>query len=370
MYIETPRTIVAIPACNEAERIAACLQALGCQRGGALDHVLLLINNTTDTTAKHARTLRAALPYQLHIVERTYPPVQANAGHARREALALAADIVGPDGILLTTDADGAVSPDWLYQTLSAMRHFRADVVCGRALIDPAEAAAIPNALHIDDEAEVAYGLLLEKLASILDPDETNPWPRHAESSGASIAVIVETWRRAGGIPEVAVGEDRAFIMALRRIDARIRHEPLVTVTVSGRTIGRAAGGMADTMARRMIAQDTMLDETLERPEDAARRFRAHALFRSLHRSPAQDSLAVNRLVNMTGGSHPLVQASLRRAHAGQGWHELEAHASLLHRVPVPRAMVADVSETARQMIDAASGRLNQSLQTDQVGRA
>ena len=68
------------------------------------------------------------------------------------------------------------------------------------------------------------------------------------------------------------LGEDRAFLSALRRVDARIRHAPEVRVVVSGRTIGRAVGGMADTIRRRMIKPDETIDDRLEPAEDAARR--------------------------------------------------------------------------------------------------
>ena len=60
------------------------------------------------------------------------------------------------------------------------------------------------------------------------------------------------------------LGEDRAFYQALRRMDARIVHARDVRVVVSGRILGRADGGMADTIRRRLAAPDTMLDDALE----------------------------------------------------------------------------------------------------------
>jgi hypothetical protein len=56
-------------------------------------------------------------------------------------------------------------------------------------------------------------------------------------------------WAAGPGTP---LGEDRAFFDALRRVDARIRHVPGVRVVVSARIVGRAPGGMADTMRRRV----------------------------------------------------------------------------------------------------------------------
>jgi hypothetical protein len=112
--------------------------------------------------------------------------------------------------------------------------------------------------------------VLLDQIAALLDPDLADPWPRHDEENGATLAVRVAAWQRAGGIPAVPVGKDRAFVAALRRVDAHIRHAPEVWMTVSGRLEGRARGGMADTMRRRMQAADMMLDERLEGAREAA----------------------------------------------------------------------------------------------------
>ena len=103
-YRERPRIAVAIPVRDEAERIAACLTALNGQ-DRLPDMVLLLLNNCTDATEAIARVLAPSLRFELELVCRELPPAQANAGSARRIAMALAARAVGPDGILLTTDA-------------------------------------------------------------------------------------------------------------------------------------------------------------------------------------------------------------------------------------------------------------------------
>jgi hypothetical protein len=76
-----------------------------------------------------------------------------------------------------------------------------------------------------------------------------------------------------GGIPAVVSGDDRAFVEALWRIDARIRHDPAIEVTVSGRIVGRARSGMADTIRRRIVRQDEFADESLEPAEFALLRY-------------------------------------------------------------------------------------------------
>ena len=122
-----------------------------------------------------------------------------------------------------------------------------------------------------------------------------DPWPRHQEESGASIAVCAGAYRRAGGMPPAPLAEDRAFFAALRRIDARIRHAPEVSVVVSGRILGRAAGGMADTIRRRLMTPDSWLDPRLEPAADRMRRLALRAARRDAWRTrPAAATLAAN----------------------------------------------------------------------------
>ncbi len=257
-----PATVVAIPVRDEADRIAACLKALD-RQDRRPNAVLLLLNNCTDATEKIAHQLAPSLRFELKLVRRELPPSRANAGNARSIAMALAAGLAGPAGVLLTTDADAVVPSDWVRRNLAGLRQ-GADLVCGRIMVDPVEAAMIPAHLHADDKLECSLISLLDDMAWIIDPDLNDPPDRHTEASGASLAVSVAAFDRAGGIPPVASGEDRAFVDALRRIDARIRHDPEIKVIVSGRIEGRARDGMADAIRRRMIRQDEFTDTQVE----------------------------------------------------------------------------------------------------------
>ena len=277
--IETQHCVVAIPARDERDRIVPCLEAIAASVRRDVPSVLLLTNNTTDGTGEVAGCAARLLGLTLHVVDIDLPPDRISAGEARRLAMAHAASFVGADGVLITTDADGRVEPDWLDANLRAIED-GADAVCGMAVIDSDEAQAIPQILHDDDAREVFYATLLDELSALIDPDLFDPWPRHAEESGASIAVRKRVFARAGGIPALRSGEDRAFVDALRRVDARIRHAPDARVIVSGRLDGRAAGGMAETIRRRMIAQDEMLDDRLEPVADAVFRVECRARLR------------------------------------------------------------------------------------------
>ncbi|MBE7728891.1 glycosyltransferase family 2 protein [Komagataeibacter sp. FXV3] len=347
--------VVAIPVRNEAQRIDPCLRALAAQHGACLSHVVLLLNNCTDDTCGVVRALAPSLPFGVVVVPRTYPPPIAHAGTARRAAMQVAAALAGPDGIVLTTDADGRVAPDWLVHTLAAL-DAGAEVVCGRALIDPEEARLIPAHLHEDDRMETAYATLLDRIHDLVDPDLHDPWPRHTEHSGASIAVTVAAWRRAGGVPAVPLGEDRGFVRALRHVDAAIRHAPDVTVWVSGRTAGRACGGMADTMARRMVRQDEMLDDSLEPPRASLRRAQARATLRRLRAllpatGPWHDAVAdLAALLRLPAGC---VAHMSRARFGGMAWDRLAALSPVLRRVPIRRADLPMHMDAARRIVNS-----------------
>ena len=344
--------VVAIPVRDEAERVSDCLTALAWQRNVRGQEVLLLLNNCRDDTEGVVRRLAPTLPLRVHVVCRAFPPDQATAGHARREAMQCAERIAGPDGILLTTDADSRVAPDWIANNLAALRG-GADLVAGRAIIDPVEALAIPAHLHEDDAQECTYADLLDEIAALLEPDPADPWPRHSEHSGASLAVTVGAYLRAGGIPAVPLGEDRAFVEALRRIDARIRHAPDVTVTVSGRLEGRAVGGMADTMRRRTMAQDATIDDRLEPVRDHARRCRLHRRFRTAWAAAQPGAIEAFGLARALGVGRAELACMLAQPFAGAGWAMAEVESALLRRrTPVLRTDLATQTLVARRLRD------------------
>ena len=326
--------VVAIPVRDEAERIQECLAALSQQRG-AVPGVLLLVNNTTDQTTSVVAGLARSLACPVHVVEHDFPPESASAGLARRLAMRLA-DRIAPPGIpLLTTDADGRVPLDWLDRNLAHLRQ-GADAVFGRAVIDPVEALQIPPALHEADARECAYWAALDEIESLIDPDPDDPWPRHTEHPGCSIAVTRDAYRAVGGLPPRPLGEDRAFYQALRRIDARIRHAPEVGVVVSGRILGRAVGGMADTIRRRLVKPDTLLDEALEPAMDWVRRIRA--------RRTARDAFRADGGGSSFGAAWEAMSAAMpsRRVPVASLPQEMARAAAILRQLRAMEAAAAD----------------------------
>ncbi len=340
--------VVAIPARDEAERIKACLTALD-QQIQRPDAVVLLLNNCTDDSETVARSIAPRLRFGLDLVRCLLPPARANAGCARRMAMQIAADRAGPNGILLTSDADAIAPPDWVSRNLVGLRN-GADIVCGTAVIDPLEAASVPAHLHADDARECRLIALLDELAWQLDPELHDPTPRHTEASGASIAVSVRAYRRAGGIPAVPSGEDRAFVRSQWIMDARVRHDPAIRVFVSGRIFGRAEGGMADAIRRRMHQQDEYTDDQAEPARDALRRYSLRYRMRRLWAGAPDAGLADDLSI-----SSDTLNAARSQPFFGSAWAALEAQSPVLARERVRfRDLPAQIAIAERLLQDVA----------------
>jgi glycosyltransferase involved in cell wall biosynthesis len=329
-------TVVAIPVRDEAKRIGNCLAAFS-RQSVPPDHVVLLLNNCTDGTADVVRSLPKA-DHSLNIIECQLEGSSASAGVARGLAMNHAASLI-KDGVIFTTDADGEVPPDWIESNLQAVEE-GADAVCGRAVIDPIEALLIPQHLHDDDAREVAYGQLLDQIRSIIVPDPADPWPRHQEDSGASLAITTTMFRRIGGVPHLPSGEDRALIESLRMIDACVRHDPQISVVVSGRIEGRAGGGMADTIRRRIIQQDEFVDERIEPAWRMFRRLMLKSHFGLLRREPA----GLHEFAKLLAVAPAFMADAVAARHLGMGWSQVENASPLLSPrrvrfVDLPREM-------------------------------
>jgi Glycosyl transferase family 2 len=324
---------VAIPVCNEEAAIGPCLAALFAQTEPP-DHILLLLNNCTDGTEDAARAMARASPSALRIVTRKLPLRQSSAGIARGLAIGLAASLAGPGGAVLTTDADGRVPPDWVARNLAGLRG-GADFVCGMATIDPEDERALRPELVEDDAREACYTRLLDEIDSVIDPNPDDPWPRHTQHSGASIAFSVAALRAIGGVPRVAIGEDRALIEAALQHDARIRHDPKIDVVVSGRMVGRAAGGMAATIARRMIRQDEWADDRLEPVETAIARSTLRAEVRRLWHKRADPQEMREMALDLAIGESDALMAMFELPRFGATWQAIEQASPRLKRQPV-----------------------------------
>jgi hypothetical protein len=154
--------------------------------------------------------------------------------------------------------------------------------------------------------------------------------------------MTVAALQAAGGAPRVACGEDRALIEKFRLIDARIRHAPEIEVAVSGRLVGRAAGGMAEALRRRAHRPDEETDAALEPAVDAYRRVLARARLRVV-RPGTQDMVALARDLLIRPAA---LAAALRHGRFGAAWAAVQAASPVLRR---RRVRFADLARQTHQ---------------------
>ena len=349
-------TVVAIPARNEAERIEACLRALGGQvgpAGGPLApsaiHVALLINNTTDDTAAIARRWAQTAPIRLEVRELTLPPEHAHAGGARGAAMDWAAELAGPDGLICTTDADSQVAPDWMARTWAAFAG-GVDAVAGVVSFDP---AAVARPFSPIRRMEARYAALQAEVTSRLDPEDHDPWPNHLWAWGASLAVRAAAYRAIGGLPDASLAEDRALAGALRRHDFKIRHALDVRVVTSCREEGRAPGGLADLIRDYGCNDDAPCDAALEPITTAVARAANRRRFKAAYGAGADGAQLARRLAV----SAAAMGAALAAPGLGAGWAGLEDASPRLDWVRVTPARLSREVALAERILKRLRAR-------------
>ena len=239
------RCCITIPAKNEADYLRPTLTAL-CEQldlnGRALDpalyEIMVLANNCTDGTADLARTIGREYPgLRLHTVELTLPPARAYVGYIRKLMMDEAAQRLPPHGIIATTDADTVADRHWLATTFRAFDR-GARAVGGRIIV-PATHRRGYRKIHLQD---VTYRSLQSLVETMIDPNPDDPWPRHFQHYGPSLAVEREAYLACGGMPALRCIEDATFAWALERIDVDIVHDPTVRVYTSDRSSDRISG--------------------------------------------------------------------------------------------------------------------------------
>ncbi len=227
----------------------------------------------------------------------------------------------------------------------------------------------------VADEARVQLlATLLDRIDCLIFPEPHDPWPRHGEHSGASIAVTVDAYRRVGGMPALPIGEDRAFFEAMRRVDARIRHAPDVFVTVSGRLFGRAKGGMAETMRRRMRQPDAWLDDPIEPAGDRLRRARTRRQLHAAWRSGMPDAAVVTLSASL-GLAPRCLRDLVDVTYFGEAWHRVVSASEPLRRrhvaaeareleIALACDVLATLENTPAEMVGSTDGMSSRAAMT------
>lgn len=287
------RAVVVVPARNEEAGLAATLDALRLQvglDGEALDwdsyEVLLLLNNCTDRSALVAQ--KYALEHErfrLHVMECELAADEAHVGTARRRLMDLACDrlewLGAEYGAILSTDADTLVAEDWIAANLAEISA-GAEVVGGVIELVAEDRDGLEPGLRLAYERDREFQGLVARLESLLDPDPADPWPRHLHHFGASLACTPEVYRRSGGLPAVKPLEDVAFVDALRKVSAKIRHAPEVRIFTSARLDGRAEIGLSGQLRLWRDEAERGLPQIVDSAEWLEHRFSSLAKLRRL----------------------------------------------------------------------------------------
>jgi Glycosyl transferase family 2 len=246
---------VVVPARNEESELPRLIRALASQLGWdglPLDpdgfEIIILLNNCVDRSAAVLRDLRPPGLPKLHVAEITLEASEAHVGRARQILFGTAYDrfrsIGRLGGLILTTDADTRPEPDWIRQTCAEFTE-NVSGVGGRILLEPQERAALPPSVQRLFLLDVAYRRALEEMRSLYAPEPEDPFPRHHQHYGASLAVTAAAYAKAGGMPLTRSSEDAALYQAVVASGGRFRHSYRVRVRTSARVLGRAEGGLA-----------------------------------------------------------------------------------------------------------------------------
>ncbi|MGC1301141.1 MAG: glycosyltransferase [Caulobacteraceae bacterium] len=365
--VERPQVVVAIPVKDEEARIEACLASIADQADVDFAQlaVVLLLNNTTDTTAERARALSAHLPYALHLREVELPAAYANAGWARRLGMEAAAELARPDGVILTTDGDTLVEADWVVSNLREIAA-GADAVAGYVMADPVELMELPAEILERGSLEWEYQQLVAEMVARVDPEPHDPWPRHNQNCGASAAITVEAYRRIGGLPPRPVGEDRALFEMVRHIDGKIRHSLDVQVVTSARTDGRALGGLSDAIRLRG-EPDHPCDEMLEVAMVAFRRALWRRRLRELWLGGGREAIIRSDWAERLHVSDLELRRVAERACFGEFWATIEEFSPRLKRELVTGRDLKRELRRMRRLVEAVRAGMTLSVETTPI---
>ncbi len=173
------------------------------------------------------------------------------------------------------------VAEDWVAANLAQIAA-GTEVVGGRIELLPEDREGLPTGVRLAYERDREFQGLVAKLEALLDPDPADPWPRHLHHFGASLACTPEVYRRSGGLPAVKPLEDVAFVDALRKVGARIRHAPEVRIFTSARLDGRAEVGLSGQLRLWRDEAERGLPQMVDSAEWLRHRFSTLAGLRAL----------------------------------------------------------------------------------------
>jgi cellulose synthase/poly-beta-1,6-N-acetylglucosamine synthase-like glycosyltransferase len=225
---------VVVPACDEEQSVEACLDSIMESLQGSPPArsawIVLVADSCQDRTVKLAR---ARLRGSGSVVECS----AASPGVARRlGAQRLLQHFRGHSLERLwiaNTDADSRPGRDWIHHQLSLAEQG----YCG--------VAGIVRVESIGQLPAEVVGKLCEDY--VLHPDGTHP---HVH--GANLGIRADAYIDAGGWSDLRLSEDHCLWSRVRAKQWRVASSIGSVVTTSGRLTGRAIGGFADNLRRKL----------------------------------------------------------------------------------------------------------------------
>lgn len=201
-----------------------CLESLARQKTGREFEVIVVDNASTDATARAAKEFSDRLSLKV-----IFEPVKGR-GAARAAGFAAARG-----EIILSTDADTIVPPDWVENLTSGLIQSGAAAAVGATTVIDCGKAAAAIFNFVQPLTARVYRLLFG----------------HYWLGGYNFAIYKDIYRRAGGFdPKLNAMEDTDLGFRVKKI-GRIRFLPKVVVKFSGRRFDRRLiPGLIDYVAQ------------------------------------------------------------------------------------------------------------------------
>jgi cellulose synthase/poly-beta-1,6-N-acetylglucosamine synthase-like glycosyltransferase len=225
---------IVIPARDEQDNIALCVRSVvgAAETCGSISAywIVVIADSCSDLTM--ARAIEA-----LGMRGEVIACAAASVGAARRigaqAALNRLANAQPRDVWLANTDADSEVPADWLEHQLSYA-----------SLGTTAVAGMVSVASVLYRGREVVAKAMADYSAT---PDGS-----HAHVHGANLGVRADAYLDVGGWSEASLAEDHCLWNRIRRRGWPVVSSAGSRVRTSGRLIGRARGGFADTLRHKL----------------------------------------------------------------------------------------------------------------------
>jgi Glycosyl transferase family 2 len=222
--------LVAVPARDEADGIAACVQSLdrAAARTGLPVTIVVAADSCHDDTVEIARSA-AVSRCRVDVIVGGWHA----AGGARRAAVEAGLARIGGDLStvwIANTDGDCITPATWLQRQLRYAARGKA-AVAGTVALDPDTTSD-----HLLAEFAAAYPV---------------HGAAHRHVHGANLGVRADVYRTVGGwSAHTIVGEDNGLWRRLRATGVDVVQPTDLPVVTSSRTAGRVLGGFASTLAR------------------------------------------------------------------------------------------------------------------------